>query len=327
MLARQGLTGAEEAQKGIETESKANRQESMQKVMDLLTGKPEQPYQLSPEEQFGNEQIPGLRTAEVKADPTQAMIQGVTDPYLQGSGIDRVAAAMMRPKGEGSRARPIPTSRGYMSQDENGNWVLMTDEKGEPYKPVPADIVLAREKKREEQIGTGEGEKIVDKPKREMAIEAQTEKTSNLGDLISQAKTQAKGYTSTGFMAQLSGGIGGTPAHDLKNTLDTIRANIGFDKLQEMRENSKTGGALGQVSELENKLLQAVWSSVEQSQSEEQLIANLDRVDRQVKESWKRIREAYKKDYGVEYESSLNPTEPTEAPKIMKFDSQGNQIE
>lgn len=65
-----------------------------------------------------------------------------------------------------------------------------------------------------------------------------------------------------------------TDARELKNLLDTIRANIGFDKLQRMRDASPTGGALGQVSELENKLLQATSGALDAKQPE-QLRENL----------------------------------------------------
>lgn len=72
--------------------------------------------------------------------------------------------------------------------------------------------------------------------------------------------------------------IPGTAARDVKGLIDTIRANVGFDKLQQMRAASKTGGALGQVSEQENKLLQATLGNLEQSQSQEQFVYNLKRV-------------------------------------------------
>jgi hypothetical protein len=68
--------------------------------------------------------------------------------------------------------------------------------------------------------------------------------------------------------------IPGTPQRDLAGNLATIKANIGFDRLQEMREMSPTGGALGQVSNLENQLLQATRGNLEQSQSREQLLNN-----------------------------------------------------
>lgn len=69
--------------------------------------------------------------------------------------------------------------------------------------------------------------------------------------------------------------IPGTPAKNLDATLNTIRANVGFDTLQEIRLNSPTGGALGQISDKENKLMQDVRSSMDQEQSSPQIIANL----------------------------------------------------
>lgn len=82
----------------------------------------------------------------------------------------------------------------------------------------------------------------------------------------------------TGMVGSLSKGIPGTPAHDMQEILTTIQANIGFDKLQAMREASPTGGALGQVSDFENRQLQAIYGSLAQSQSEEQFRYNLMRL-------------------------------------------------
>lgn len=83
----------------------------------------------------------------------------------------------------------------------------------------------------------------------------------------------------TGIGAQLTSGIGGTPAKDVSELVTTIRGNIGFDRLQQMRDASPTGGALGPVSDFENKNLQAVLGSLEQSQSPEQFVSNLLRLE------------------------------------------------
>jgi hypothetical protein len=80
-----------------------------------------------------------------------------------------------------------------------------------------------------------------------------------------------------GFGSWVSG-VPGTPQHDVARLVDTVKANVGFDKLQAMREASPTGGALGQVSENENRLLQSVLGNLEQSQSPEQFRRNLERV-------------------------------------------------
>lgn len=113
----------------------------------------------------------------------------------------------------------------------------------------------------------------------------------------------------TAGLASLSAAVPGTPAADLREKLSTIYANIGFDQLQAMRDASKTGGALGQVSDTENKLLQAVWGSVAASQSPEQLRHNLIRLKQQRAKSFARVREAYKQDYGV-YPGEALPSAP-----------------
>lgn len=82
----------------------------------------------------------------------------------------------------------------------------------------------------------------------------------------------------TGFVGGIASTLPGTGAFDMRALIDTIKANVGFDKLQAMRAASPTGGALGQVSERENLLLQSTLGNMDQSQSEEQFRQNLSRV-------------------------------------------------
>ncbi len=49
----------------------------------------------------------------------------------------------------------------------------------------------------------------------------------------------------------------GNDANELEAQLETIQATIGFKKLHKMRQDSPTGGALGNVSNIENRLLQS----------------------------------------------------------------------
>jgi len=81
----------------------------------------------------------------------------------------------------------------------------------------------------------------------------------------------------TGWGAMFSG-IPGTDAKSLANRLETIKANIGFEELNKMRQQSPTGGALGQVTERELAFLQAVAGSLDQSQGQEELTDNLNRL-------------------------------------------------
>ena len=82
----------------------------------------------------------------------------------------------------------------------------------------------------------------------------------------------------TGVGGAVTQGIPGTPAFNVNALLDTVRANAGFDRLQAMRDASPTGGALGQVSNIELNLLQSAIGNLALAQNEEQLIENLQRV-------------------------------------------------
>jgi len=83
---------------------------------------------------------------------------------------------------------------------------------------------------------------------------------------------------SAGIGGQSLRNIGGTPAFDLAQTVNTIQGNIGFAELQAMRDASPTGGALGQVSERELQLLSSVISALDTAQSPSQLKENLGQV-------------------------------------------------
>ena len=101
-----------------------------------------------------------------------------------------------------------------------------------------------------------------------------------------------------GFGGALLSKIPGTKARDLKANIDTIVANLGFRELQDMRDNSPTGGALGQVSERELQLLNAAKQNLENSQTPEQLKENLEDLKAQLRLSKKRIEEAFNGDFG-----------------------------
>lgn len=65
---------------------------------------------------------------------------------------------------------------------------------------------------------------------------------------------------------------------DLENSVNTLKANLAFKTLQEMREASKTGGALGQVSERELALLESALAALNTDQSRSQMLENLQKV-------------------------------------------------
>lgn len=117
-----------------------------------------------------------------------------------------------------------------------------------------------------------------------------------VGTNIDRALQIAQNVPSTGIFS-LANAVYGTPQYDLKATLDTIKANVGFDQLQQMRDNSPTGGALGQVSEQENRLLQSVLGSLDQAQSLDQFVQNLQLLKQVLAQSTDARRRAFAQDF------------------------------
>ncbi len=76
----------------------------------------------------------------------------------------------------------------------------------------------------------------------------------------------------------IGGIIPGSDVANLNASLDTVKALIGFDALQKMRESSPTGGALGNITERELSFLQSVQGSLNTSQGTEQLTKTLGRI-------------------------------------------------
>lgn len=76
-------------------------------------------------------------------------------------------------------------------------------------------------------------------------------------------------------------------AKSVTNAVDTLKANVAFDRLQKMRDQSKTGGALGQVSEKELRLLEAN-------------LASMDPTSRDFKKNLETIRRTYERVIDIE---------------------------
>jgi hypothetical protein len=96
-------------------------------------------------------------------------------------------------------------------------------------------------------------------------------------DLVSKAPFY---NPAVGFGTGVTERFRGSNATNLKAITETIRSNIGFDRLQRMRDESPTGGALGSVAIQELAALQASLGNLENSQSQDQFLKNLERVEK-----------------------------------------------
>ncbi len=134
-----------------------------------------------------------------------------------------------------------------------------------------------------------------------------TSGTTVLGDIQEmKRKVNENPSMTTGLVGSVLKKFGGTGALDVDQLGETIRANIGFDRLQRMRDESPTGGALGQVAVQELEALQASLGSLNTSQSSDQLLRNLERLENQYRQSMLKILNTEGgSNYFSEYEKSI----------------------
>jgi hypothetical protein len=109
---------------------------------------------------------------------------------------------------------------------------------------------------------------------------AQVKTMQNLDNSIRQVKRSLNlaGPGTTGLIGSVMAGIPGTGARDLVEMIQTQQGQIAFQALYDMRQASKTGGALGNVSNKEIKLLYSSFGALDPLMSEEELKTTLTDV-------------------------------------------------
>jgi len=195
------------------------------------------------------------------------------------------------------------TRRGYNPRDIGGT--LYTPKLSKPDEGVGEEkkitlgpeqeegyIKKVEEIKQEAKLGAARMDDLIRmRPKAFSSLGAFKQKTNFMKDNIAQALNNISGW-STEFGSALSGWPG-SQAQALKTILNTIKANVGFQALQEMRANSPTGGALGQVSERELAYLQATLGDIAQEQDGAILAEKLRAMQRQIEGMHGRLQQAY----------------------------------
>ena len=102
---------------------------------------------------------------------------------------------------------------------------------------------------------------------------------SNINDIRDIYNESSVLNPAFGIGANFAERIGGSNSANVAALLKPIKANIGFGALSKMRAQSPTGGALGNVSNIELELLTSTLQSVEQSQSGEQAMRAFDDLE------------------------------------------------
>lgn len=150
------------------------------------------------------------------------------------------------------------------------------------------------------QIAPQEQQKLaVEQPQAQAALRGTNEFLDRMNNVISSLES------SPGLSRILGPVAGRTPnitpdATNAQALLNTLKNQIGIGQLQAMREQSKTGGAVGNVTEKEWPILQNAISALEQSQTPEQFVANLQDVKQHISRIRQIASRKYQETYGQE---------------------------
>jgi hypothetical protein len=192
---------------------------------------------------------------------------------------------------------PLAPARGVTTVGDE----VISNATGAPVRNVGEAIAGGE---RAKVVGRETGDLQFSMPKAQAALESANAKANIVRNKIAQARP---------LISNWSAGLGstlarwpGSQARNLQEVINTIVANLGFDELGEMRANSPTGGALGQVAVQELSMLQKTKTSLETAQSVEQLQKAMDELEQFYAESGVRRRQAFEQTYAP----VLNSREP-----------------
>jgi len=175
---------------------------------------------------------------------------------------------------------------------------------------TPASIAsYVKSGEKDDLVSIAEVEKAGGQPKVVSALLA----TDNVLNTVDKALNLSDEYWATGYDLAAIAPFP-TDAREMKTYVDTLQANLAFDRLQEMRDNSQTGGALGQVSNIELNLLQSS-------------VAALDAGSRNFPEQLAAVRgqyEDFKRGLLGQAPVGKNYFHDTETDRLFYIDADGN---
>ena len=213
-----------------------------------------------------------------------------SDPSLKTSGAPRLNSDRQWVQMFGDASSKVIT-------DANGKPVKALDKSSisfigdVPYRYDPAtqimepavDIAEAREllsnQIADSQFAKGQETYFKERPMGVNVIDAEKARFDTVSRVIENARTLLQDATNAGWGGLLEK-LPDSSQKALAEYLQTLKGNVGFAKLQEMRNNSPTGGALGNVSDTEIGLLQSVLGSLDQKNSAAMLLETFDTIIR-----------------------------------------------
>lgn len=160
---------------------------------------------------------------------------------------------------------------------QRGGVTVNTGEKGPQYGGIPQGWMVVDGRMVPVPGGPADQEAQAAEEAGEAAEANRAAKEDNVVDEIDHALGLLGGGTA-GVGGALMRNVPGSDAVDFEAAMNTVLGNVGFDRLQRMREESPTGGALGQVSERELALLTSTVAGYDPNMSEDGKRRTLEKI-------------------------------------------------
>lgn len=176
----------------------------------------------------------------------------------------------------------------------NGGQPVAGAPAGVPGQYIPKDVAGEAEQKK---YGTEQGDKLASLGKAQSSLQSST---SSL-DRLETFATRLRDHPGLGGITGIKGYFPNIPGGDAANAnalLTTLKSQVGFGALQAMRDASKTGGALGQVSDAEGVRLENAIAALDRAQDLPSFQRALNDIVSYTKDAKQRLQGAYQTDYG-----------------------------
>lgn len=139
---------------------------------------------------------------------------------------------------------------------------------------------------------------------------------------VATAPGLAKNFGPAGYIPNMPGG----EAANAAALLDTLKTQGAFAALQEMRNASKSGGALGAISDREGQMLQNAMAPLGKAQSAKQVQESLKTILDHIETSKQRIRDAYNDHWNRNGEAAKREMGAPTGPARIRDDSDYNRL-
>lgn len=244
------------------------------------------------------------KSAVSAANPQGAIDAGITKAALTNASRENVAADTNAARREiatqGVTARTDIADRDRESREKVSGQTLRSREDVAKADRESRERVSAAQNQVKQELQAAKTD--AQKQKLSASAKARLDALDTRTDIIERSIDEALpqiGVLTSGFAGSTLSMIPGTSAKNVRRLIDAVKANVGFEELNNLRAQSPTGGALGQVSERELEFLQSVLGSLQQDQSPAQLKQNLELIRDRYRELKQERHEAFQTDFGA----------------------------